>query len=187
MIRNPHQFQSMPIGVVVRRSPGTTRWVKWAWRAVAVLPGAGPADWTQLRDQDNTTDFHAATVLLELHGADCEAYLTALADKAPAIYVVMRASGDADQPFHIKLATASPYEAQDYADNGDDIVEKIMMPAGVIAWVRDFADAHFEEEVFIKRRRDRARIDGADDGIGDARITQLTDVYRAPTRKGERA
>jgi hypothetical protein len=177
----------MPLGVVVRRAPGATRWAKWAWRAVAVLPGAGPANWTLLRSQDDTTDFHAASVPLELHGADAEAYLTGLADKVPAIYVVMRANDDPERPFHIKLVTASPYEAQDYADNGDDIVEKIQMPAGVIAWVRDFANAHFEEEVFIKRRRDRAHIDGADDGIGDARIAQMTDVYRAPTCKGEPA
>lgn len=187
MIRNPHQYQSMPLGIVVRQSPGATRWAKWAWRAVAVLPGAGPADWKQLRNQDDTTDFHAASVPLELHGAESEAYLTGLSDKDPAIYVVMRASGDPERPFHIKLATASPYEAQDYADNGDDIVEKITMPAGVIAWVRDFANAYYQEDVFIKRRRDRARIDGADDGIGDARIAQMTDVYRAPTRKGDAA
>lgn len=30
--------------------------------------------------------------------------------------------------------TASPYEAQDYEDNGEDIVEKILMPEGLIAW-----------------------------------------------------
>jgi hypothetical protein len=184
LIRNPHQYQSMPLGIVVRQSPGATRWMKWAWRVVAVLPGAAPANWKQLRTQNEITEFHAATVALELHGADCEAYLTGLADKEPAVYVVMRASDDPERPFHVKLATASPYEAQDYADNGDDIVEKILMPDGVIAWVRDFANAHFEEEVFIKRRRDRARVDGADDGIGDARIAQMTDVYRAPTRKG---
>ena len=41
----------MPLGVVLRRTPGATRWVRHAWRAVAVLPGAGPADGRVLRDE----------------------------------------------------------------------------------------------------------------------------------------
>lgn len=184
MIRNPQQYQSMPMGIVVRRTPGATRWAKWAWRAVAVLPGARPADWAILREEGDVAEFHAQTVQLELHGAESEAYLTGISDKEPAIYVVMRGTDDAARPFHVTLVTASPYEAQDYADNGDDIVEKVPMPAGLVAWVRDFAQAYFEEEVFVKRRRDRKRVDGAEDGVGDARIAQLTDVYRAPARKG---
>ena len=34
----------LQVGVVIRKQPGVTRWAKWVWRAVGVLPGAGPAD-----------------------------------------------------------------------------------------------------------------------------------------------
>ncbi len=183
MVVNPDQYASMPLGVVLRRTSGVTRWAKWSWRAVAVLPGARAADWKILREDEQATEFHAATRILELHGAECEAYRTALSDKVPAIYVVMRQTMDATRPLDVLLVTASPYEGQDYADNGDDIVEKVPMPNGLIAWIRDFADTHYQEEAFVKRRRDRKRIDGKEDGIGDARIPQLTDVYRAPGRK----
>ena len=37
------------------------------------------------------------------------------------------------------------------------------------------------DEAFVKRRRDKARVDKKDNGIGDVRISQATDVYRAPT------
>ena len=38
--------------------------------------------------------------------------------------------------------TASPYEAQDYADSGEEIVEKVPMPQGLLAWVAQFVEAH---------------------------------------------
>ena len=30
---------TISLGVVIRKQPGVTRWAKWNWRAVAVLPG----------------------------------------------------------------------------------------------------------------------------------------------------
>jgi len=179
---NPDKFATMPLGIVLRRSPGATRWAKWAWRAVSVLPGAGPADWRVLREQDNVTDFHAATVALDLHGSDAEAYRHGLSTQVPCIYVILR-EGD---PLDIVLATASPYEAQDYADSSEEIVEKVPMPEGLVAWVRDFALTHYEEDVFKKRKRDKKRIDEHEDGKGDARIAQLADVFRAPASKKDR-
>lgn len=182
MIHNPDQYETMPLGVVIRRAPGVTRWSKWSWSVVSILPGAAAADWRLLREADGITDYHISTPVLELHGAECEAYLTGISDRVPAVYVVLRQTDDADKPYEVLLVTASPYEAQDYADNGDDLVEKVTMPDGLIAWVRDFAHAHYQEEAFVKRRRDKHRTDLIDDGVGDPRISQLTDVYRAPAK-----
>ena len=53
------------------------------------------------------------------------------------------------------------------------------MPEGLEAWVRDFVAQHHVEEAFVKRRRKGLRTD-AQDGIGDARVRQTADVYRAP-------
>ena len=169
----------MPLGIVIRRVPGVTRWVSHVWKAVAVLPGAGQADWKELRRDGETVEYHATTLPLELFRTDTEAYLHGLSAKVPAIYVVMRQT-DHDKPLDVVLATASPYEAQDYADTGEEIVEKVPMSEGLIAWVRDYVALHHEDEVFIKRRRDKARVDRKEDGIGDARIRQTADVYRAP-------
>lgn len=186
MIHNPDMYATMPLGVVMRRSPGVTRWADWAWKAVAVLPGAGPAAWRELRAEGDIVEYHAATLTLELHGAETESYLHGLSSREPAIYVVFRESPQADCPLEAVLATASPYEAQDYADNGEDIVEKIPMPAGLVAWVRDFALSYHKDEEFKKRRRDRQSVDRKDDGIGDPRINQASDIYRSPAglRKG---
>lgn len=174
----------MPLGIVIRRSPGATRWVKYVWNAVAVLPGAPDATWKEMRREGDTIEYHAATLPLELFRTDTEAYLHGLSAKVPSIYVVMR-DADGDQPLDMVLATASPYEAQDYADTGEELVEKVPMPDGLIAWIRSFIDQHHEDEVFVKRRRDKSRVDLKEDGIGDARIRQVSDVYRAPAARKE--
>ena len=172
----------MPLGVVIRREPGVTRWVKHVWKAVAVLPGAGDGDWKEMRREGETIEFHAATVPLELFRTDTEAYLHGLSAKVPSVYVVMR-EADGAHPLDVTLVTASPYEAQDYADTGEELVEKVPMPEGLVAWIRDFVELHHEDEVFVKRRRNKTRVDLKEDGIGDARIRQVADVYRAPSSK----
>lgn len=172
----------MPLGVVVRRMPGVTRWAKWHWRAIALLPGAAPSDWSELRREGDAVEYHAATLPLTLYSSDTEAYLANLSDQIPAIYVVMRDDDVTDAPLDMVLVTASPYEGQDYADSGEEIVEKVPMTEGLVAWVRDFVLAHHEDEEFVKRRRDKKRIDLREDGKGDSRIRQDSDVYRAPRR-----
>lgn len=170
----------MPLGVVIRKSPGVTRWAKWSWKAVAVLPGAGPADWSELRREGEVVEYHAATLPLTLWPDQTEAYLTNLADRVPSVYLVLREQGDGPMPFEPVLVTVSVFEGEMYAGTGEDFVEKIPMTDGLIAWLSSYAEAHHEPEEFVKRRRDSKRIDLREDGIGDARIRQDSDVYRAP-------
>lgn len=174
----------MPVGVVVRRLPGVTRWKKWAWRAVALLPGAGEAEWSVLRSEGGAVEYHAATLTMELHRTETEAYMIALSDRVPSAYVVMRDAPErgVDLGLELLLLTASAHEGLNYADSSEVIVEKVPLPPGLIAWIRDFIDLHHKDEVFYKRQRDETRVDLEEDGVGDPRIRQLTDVYRAPAR-----
>jgi len=178
---------SMPLGIVVRRMPGVTQWAAWSWKVVAVLPGAGPANWRELRREGDAVEFHAATLMLDLWSSDTEAYLVALSAKTPGVVVVLRDVGaaGADMPFEPTIVTASAYEGQDYMDSGDGLVELVPMPPGLIAWVAEFVRAHHVEVPFIKRKRDKKRVDLIEDGKGDARIRQVSDVYRAPRAPGE--
>ncbi len=181
MYRNPNAYSAVPIGVVLRRTPGVTRWQKWSWSASAVLPGAGHADWRELRREGEAVEYHAATETLELHGADAEAYLHGLQSETPSVYVIMRAKSG-DPPLEVVLVTASPYEAQDYTDSGEEIVEKVPMPPLLRSMVEDFVDQFYEEEAFVKRKRDKKRIDIVEDGIGDPRIGKAADIYASPAQ-----
>ena len=181
MYRNPNAYSVLPIGVVLRRAPGVTAWQKWTWTVSGVLPGAAPANWHELRREGDTIEYHADTVPLELHGAEAEAYVHNLNAQVPCVYVVMRES-DGQHPLDIVLVTASPYEAQDYTDSGEEIVEKVAMPPMLKAQVHAFADEFYQEEEFIKRKRDKKRIDLIQDGIGDPRIDKAADIYASPAQ-----
>lgn len=185
MIHNPDKYRTMPVGIVLRKTPGVTRWVKWHWTASAVLPGAGPADWRVMRQEGEAMEYHAATCTLELHGAETEAYLHGITARVPSLYVVMRQI-TGDPPLEVVLVTASPYEAQDYTDSGEEIVEKVPMPPGLLAWVGDFVEEFHVDEVFVKRRRNKTRTDLKQDGIGDPRIGKAADIYASPGLKRRR-
>ena len=182
--QDPLQAKSaaLPVGVVLRRQPGVTRWAAWIWRAVAVLPGAAPADWRELRRDGEAAEYHAATVPLEVHRSETEAYRVALSNEPPMVYVILRPDEDPDSPHEMQVfgVTASAYEAQDYLDSGEEIVEPVPMPPELIAWLSAYVEAHHREEVFVKRKRRNWDAAPEEDGLGDARIRQETDVYRAP-------
>ena len=179
MYHNPKAYSVLPVGVVLRRAPGVTKWQKWSWTVSAVLPGAGQATWRELRREGEVVEFHADTVPLELHGADAEAYLHGLTAQVPSLYVVMR-QGAGEHPLDILLVTASPYEAQDYTDSGEEIVEKVPMPRLLREFVEEFVEEFYEEEEFVKRKRDKKRIDLTQDGIGDPRVGKAADIFASP-------
>lgn len=181
MSENTEREITMPMGVVVRRSPSVSKWAKWSWRVVDVLPGAAPADWHVMREEDGVTEYHAATLPLTLHRKETEAYLVALSMEPPSVYVVMRPDeDDGAHELRVFLVTASPFEAQDYLDSGEETVEPVPAPPGLVAWMRDFVETHHVEEVFKKRRRDRVKTGLVEDGKGDPRVRQTADVFRAP-------
>lgn len=170
---------SMPLGVVVERRELDNRWQRFAWRPVAVLPGAPPiAEWRELMRGERCVRWHAATLPLELHRTETEAYRANLSGKVPAVYVVLRAvqpsertAGNEVHPFAV---TASPYEAEGYLD-GDDLVEAVPMPDGLIAWARAFIERHHVDQPFVKRKRAKAAERGAESGAPDqpaARVRQ---------------
>ena len=176
---------TLPLGVVVKRTPGVTRWQKWAWTVSDLLPGAGPAEWKLLREEGDVSEFHIGTLPLTLWRTDAEAYRIALSEKVVCAYVVLEPTGG-DHPLSLKRVTADPNEAMQYAEGGDDLVEKGPMPPALIAWVQEWVDQHFVEEPFKKRKRRKHMEELTEDGIGDPRITQISDVYRAPSRDRKR-
>ncbi|MEM7043026.1 MAG: DUF3305 domain-containing protein [Pseudomonadota bacterium] len=158
---------TMPVGIVVERRELDNRWQKVAWKPVGVLPGAGPIDDKRvLLEGDGWTHYHMATLPLELHRKETLGYKTNLNDQPPRLYVVLRTNDDPEAeddviPF---MVTASPFEAQDYLDSGDEIVEGVTMPDAIIAWIRTFCDRHHVDEPFKKRKR--KRYDPNDVGFG---------------------
>ena len=152
--------ERLPLGVVVERRALKNRWVPFAWKPVAVVPGAGEMDpkggWTELRAGEGWTHFLAGTLPLKLFSKETEGYRFNLSQEPPCLFVVLRTNDYDDESGHDVLpflVTACPYEAQDYLDSGDDIVEPVAMPDAVVAFVQAYVDRHHVDETFEKRKR----------------------------------
>lgn len=184
MSRNIDSWKrELKIGAVVRRSPGVTQWARDIWKPVAVIPGAPEAFWKELVREGEVVDYHAGTVTMELFRADVEGYLVSLNMTVPSAWVVMDKDQTNRSPsgWVVSAVTASAHEALDALDSGESIVEAVPIPESLAAWIKEFIDMHYIEEPFKKRRRDEISVDGIEDGKGDARIRQESDVYRAPS------
>ncbi len=145
----------LALGVVVERRPGTTPWEAWLWRPVAVVPGleAGGETWRLLVEGPGWTRWLAGSCTLELHRKETHDYRVALSAEPPQLWVVLRRCEDEAHPWRPFLVTASPFEAQAYAEPGEDLVEAVAMPEPVVALVQDFVDRHHVDLPFLKRRR----------------------------------
>lgn len=149
-----------PLGVVVEKRKSQHPWGDWLWKPISVFTGAEPrARWDPLMHEETVTRYHAGTGNLVLHRKETEAYIENLSLEVPVIYVILQESGTAEFPWELHTITASPFEAQDYEDAGGDIVEKVPMPDEVAAFVQAFVDHHHVEQKFIKRKRDKVKLE----------------------------
>jgi len=173
---------SMPVGIIVSKYPGVTRWASEIWKPSGLIPGADIAHWVELRSEGDVTQYHARTLSLTLYRSDVEAYRVALSMEIPSAFVILDEdeSGESPGGWQVTDVTLSPYEAQDLLDSGFSLVEAVPIPSIIASWAQQFVDHHFVDEPFKKRKRDRLEIDQIDEGIGDPRVSQINDVYMSP-------
>lgn len=156
---------SMPLGIILEQRTSRNKWVEFDWSVVAVIPGAdlinNPIVLRSGTDKEGDwVQYHAATLTLEIFNKETEGYKFNLGLDHPSVYVVLRENDsepDSENnegldiiPF---LVTVCPYEAQDYLDSGEEIVEGVLMPASVFSWLSAYVDKYYIEETFKKRKR----------------------------------
>lgn len=145
----------MQVGIVLERRDAENQWIDYTWHARSVIPGAAPiSGWLQIAQGDGWVQYHAATLDLELFRKETEGYKHNLSLEQPSVFIVLR-EGDEDDEYEIApfMATVCPYEAQDYMDSGEEIVEHVPMPAGIAAWMAEYIAVHHVDEQFKKRKR----------------------------------
>lgn len=168
---------SLTLGIVVEKRKSSHAWADWVWKPVSVLmnPPAGK-NWEVLRISNDVTQYHAGIVHLVLHRKDTEALRENLMLPEPELYVVLREPADPDEefPYEPHSVTASAFDAQDSTDAGDDLVEKVPMPEAVAAFIQAFVEQHHIDEEFIKRKRDRLKLEEQKFGKNP--------IFESPTR-----
>ena len=125
-------------------------------------------------------NYFFAEASIDLHRAEAEAYAENLQSSDPAIYIVLREGfcddeieesfEDDDIDVHLAEVSLSPYNIQDYEDSGEDIIKKVPLEGPISDLLEKFVEQHFKPEEFIKRKRDRARIDENISRGGDQRL-----------------
>lgn len=158
-----HREVSLALGIVVEKRKSKHPWADWIWKPVAVFvhPTGMAEPVKELSRDDNCIRYHLGNLPLVLHRKDTEALRLNLMLDEPELYIVLRENEDisSEIPFLPYLVTASSYDAQDFSDAGDDIMEKVAMPEAVAAFIQAFVEEHHADEEFKKRRRDRLNIE----------------------------
>ncbi len=146
--------ETMPLGLLLERKKIDHPWQEYAWHVFDLLPGArDDADWEVVSEEEGRTVYLAQTMNVELFQRETEGYKNNLESGQPTIFVVLRPGEEVEdhdvEPF---LMTACPYEAADYLESGEEIVESVSMPDGVRIWVENFVREHHVEHKFKKRK-----------------------------------
>jgi len=147
---------AIAVSVLVERVKAASQWIDYIWRPTTVLAGQpDTAAWTQLADDGKRATYYAGPATVELHRTETANYRGNLASGSPALWVVLRKTG-AEPPYALYLVTADPAEGEAMTEAGNNIVEPVPVPDIVRDAIAAFIAEHHVEEVFVKRKRDRA-------------------------------
>jgi hypothetical protein len=147
---------SIPVGVVVERSKSSSQWADFYWRPAGVLAGAPETPpWTKLSDDGERATFYAGSTEIELYRTETANYRDNLRLETPLLWVILRPV-EADPPYELAAVTADPAEGEAMTEAGANLVDTVAMPKPVQEAVAAFVAEHHVEEVFVKRKRDRA-------------------------------
>ena len=190
------------VKIIIERQPIENIWQSHRWvihdlvplnlRAGDGLPPSNDIHFERLRQVksgEESLSLFIAEASLDLHGAEAEAYADNLASAEPSIYAVFRKNEDDDDnsdeevDIHLAEISLSPYNIQDYEDCGEDQVEKLPLHGPIADFVKDFVDVHFKPEPFIKRKRDKARIERDQMGQADPRLKTQGNAFKIPSNK----
>lgn len=154
----PGIHEKIDLGIVIERRDSDNRWADHTYQPVAVFQGAPPKDphdeWIMLREGEGWAHFHAATMPLELFRGETAGYRVNLSNDPPHVYIVLSPGEEADDPeMLVHMVTACPYEAESYTEDSDQMVEGVVMPPEIAAWVKTFCDTHHRDVPFKKRKR----------------------------------
>lgn len=147
---------TIPVGVVVERTKGSSQWVDYLWRPVSVLSGIpDTAPWTQLSDDGEHATFYVGAATIDLHRTETTNYRDNLATGEPLLWVVLRRT-EGEPPYSLFAVLADPAEGEAMTEAGNDLVETIAMPEPIEEAVARFIAEHHVDREFVKRKRDRA-------------------------------
>lgn len=151
--------ERMNVGVVLERRRLDDPWRDHVWHAVEIIPGVGEVgEWRELMRSEHAVRYLAASLPIEIFRKETDSYRMNLTGRNPRVFVVLRPDPDGPDGREMRpfLATVCAFEASNYGQGGDEVVDDIPMPDEIRVWLDNFVAYHHVEEPFVKRQRDRA-------------------------------
>ena len=146
----------IPVSVVVERRKASSPWIDYVWRPLAVLAGQPEtAPWTLLSSDAEVTTYFAGNAEIELYRVETTYYRDNLQADPPLLWVALRPN-DRDPPYDLFMVTANPAEGEALTEPATDLVDTVPMPDPIRDTLEAFVAEHHVEQVFHKRKRDRA-------------------------------
>jgi hypothetical protein len=175
------------VRVICEKQPVDNPWIDHRWVIHDLLPqkwqagdGTAPLGYVQLMPlhnasvSDGKARLFMADIQIDMHHAEAEAYAENLQSSDPSIYIVLRAVAEEEEDTEAEMmiveVSLSPYTIQDYEDCGEDQVVKLPLVGPMAELVTEFVETYFKPETFVKRKRDKARIDELEIRGGDRRV-----------------
>ncbi len=150
---------SREVGVVLRRRAIDNPWIDHMWSPVTILEDVpSTAPWTVLSQEADATLYYAGCATIDLFSTDTANYRDNLADGTPQIWVALRRQ-DGGLELELTKVTADPTEGEAMFESGTDVIGTVPMPPDIASWIAAFVDEFHVEQVFHKRKRDRANVD----------------------------
>jgi uncharacterized protein DUF3305 len=147
---------TIPVGVLVERSKSASPWADFHWRPSAVLTGVPDTPpWTKLFDDGDRATFYAGATNIELFRTETANYRDNLRLEMPLLWIILRPV-EGDPPYELASVTADPAEGEAMTETGVNLVESVAMPKPMQEAIAAFVAEHHVEQVFVKRKRDRA-------------------------------
>ena len=121
---------------------------------LAGVPETPP--WTKLSDDGERVDvFTPAPPQVELYRTETANYRDNLRFETPLLWIMLRPT-EADPPYELAAVTADPAEGEAMTEAGANLVGTVAMPKAMQETIAAFVAEHHVEQVFVKRKRDRA-------------------------------
>ena len=153
---------ALRVAVVMRHEHLDNRWQSWRWVLAEVLPdeGAFGTEPRLLLDSPEEQRWLHPGFAVELFRDDAEGYYLNATTPAPCWFVLWRMDEEATiaaEPIARPVAVSLSYHDAGRWLDAQETVEQVPAPADVVAWMREFADAHYVPEPKRRQRPESFR------------------------------
>jgi uncharacterized protein DUF3305 len=146
----PTRVAPYPLAVIMERVRLNNRWATERWEAKGVVHDVTPSGGGErvIVSNEHSMQMLFPGFVLKLHPDEAEGYLYNITSPQPKVFVMWRMCDDVARP---ESLTVSYHEGARWMDT-EETVGGVALPPDLLAWIAEFAAAHYRPEEKKKKR-----------------------------------